>query len=121
LKRSAIKPRRRTKHQARNEQNRPYVEWLHTQPCCACRTWQNIQAAHVGVGGMGLKHGDDDCAIPLCGPRWLDGRVLEGCHAQHDQRKGRFSLDEYTRAHLQEWDAQQIANHRARFLAEPPF
>lgn len=112
MKRSPIKRRRRTKHQERNAEHREYVAWIHTQPCAACGTRQNIQAAHVGQGGTGLKHGDDDQAIPLC--------IV--CHQDQEQSRGQFKrpawADKYTwRAFVADWYAVQIAAHRGRFEA----
>lgn len=94
--------RRRTKHQVRNEEHAEYIAWLHTQPCAACGyVGEEIQAAHVGVGGTGLKHGDDDQAIPLCGPHWERRAAMDmqspmpfvpGCHFDHDNCHGQFRL-----------------------------
>jgi hypothetical protein len=66
---------------------------------------------------MGMKHGSDAEVIPLCGPRPFGDCTWEGCHARHDQHKGTFSIDYYTRKHLHEWDAHQVAVHRGRFEA----
>lgn len=129
MKRSAIKPRRRTKHQIANVDHAEYVRWVHEQPCAACGSRQNIQAAHVGQGGMGMKHGSDAEVIPLCGPRWVDEEVsrghsgvtyrlqavARGCHAEHDQYDGFFKGWKLSRR--REWDETQIAAHRGRFEA----
>lgn len=120
MKRSPIKRRSRTKHQERNEEHREYVQWVHTQPCAACGTRQNIQAAHVGRGGTGMKHGSDAEAIPLCGPHGVAdiGMITNvtycGCHVQHDEYFGRFR---WPRLRLRAWDELQIAVHRGRFEA----
>jgi hypothetical protein len=67
----------------------PYVAWLHEQPCVVCGTRQNIQGSHVGVGGMGLKHGSAADMVPMCGPRSTPGlywmTIMQGCHAQWEQ------------------------------------
>ncbi len=120
MKRSPIKRRARTKHQLANVEHREYVAWVHTQPCAACGTRQNIQAAHVGRGGMGMKHGSDAEVIPLCGPRFCEcgcEETINGCHAQHDQRFGRFGSPTFMRGELRAWDAHQVAVHRGRFEA----
>lgn len=121
MKRSPIRKRRRTKHQLANVDHREYVEWCHTQPCAACGTRQNIHAAHVGRGGMGMKHGSDAEVIPLCGANG-SSFGLPGCHADHDQYHGRFGGEFYEtdaewRARRRAWDAHQIAIHRGRFEA----
>ena len=103
-----------------------YRAWVTTQPCAACGTRKNVQAAHVGIGGMSLKHGSDAEVIPLCGPhifsRWIDkakghalARTVPGCHAEHDQCAGQFLL--MTREQRRAWDAHQVAVHRGRFEA----
>jgi hypothetical protein len=124
MKRSPIRRRKRTKHQLANVDHREYIAWVHTQPCAACGTRQNIQAAHVGRGGMGIKHGSDAEVIPLCGPRaWnLPASRLsyDGCHAEHDQLKGHFRIGGVTfadRAAIRAWDELHIAVHRGRFEA----
>lgn len=111
---------KRTKHQVANAQHAEYIHWLHDQPCAACGyVGEAIQAAHVGQGGMGLKHGDDDQAIPLCGPHvhYEDGygQWVPGCHVDHDQCCGQFRLMD--RAQRRVWDGDQVAIHRARFEA----
>jgi hypothetical protein len=119
MKRSPIKRRLRTKHQLANVDHAEYLAWVHTQPCAACGTHQNIQAAHVGQGGMGMKHGTDAEVIPLCGPHdeySADAiALITGCHIQHDQFLGRWKnmkLGAY-----REWNELQIAVHRGRFEA----
>jgi hypothetical protein len=109
---------KRTKHQVRNEAHADYIHWLHGEPCAACGyIGEAIQAAHVGQGGTGLKHGDDDQAIPLCGPHDVYDEygvdLVVGCHVQHDQCLGQFRL--MNRAQRRVWDADQVAIHRARF------
>lgn len=112
-----------TKHQRANVEHGEYIAWIHTQPCAACGTRQNIQAAHVGRGGMGMKHGSDAEVIPLCGPRVVFEAFFSitygGCHADHDQLKGSFRivLNWSSRASIRDWDATQVAAHRGRFEA----
>lgn len=136
MKRSPMKRRRRTKHQLANVEHREYLAWIHTQPCAACGTRQNIQAAHVGRGGMGMKHGSDAEVIPLCGPRWVplgiggamvngveyvttSHAMVQGCHADHDQLNGHFSVGTNwsSRDAIRQWDATQVVAHRGRFEA----
>jgi hypothetical protein len=112
-----------TKHQERNQEHAEYLAWIHTRPCAACGTRKNIQAAHVGRGGVGMKHGSDAETIPLCGPRMMAGEFhgepqfysVQGCHADHDQCRGQFRL--MTRAQRRAWDAHQVAVHRGLFEA----
>lgn len=122
LRRTRIRRRTRTKHQERNAQHRDYVAWVHTQPCASCGmtasphpTLNHIQAAHVGRGGMGMKHGSDAEVIPLCGPMSYGLFTTMGCHAEHDQRDGRFSSKAMTKDALREWNAEQVRIHRARW------
>lgn len=109
-----------TKHQAANVEHQDYVRWLHAQPCAACGYRGGaIQAAHVGRGGTGMKHGSDAEVIPLCGPRWRSGRIVPGCHAEHDQLRGQFKIgiNLSSRTAIREWDAHQVTVHRGRFEA----
>ena len=114
---NGIRKRRQTKHQLANLMHRGYVAWVASQPCCSCGTRTNVQVAHVGQGGTGMKHGSDAETIPMCGPHWLDNVMIEGCHVSHDQRKGRFSPDQYEARHLIEWRAHQVAVHRGKYEA----
>lgn len=102
---------RRTRHQERNEVHADYRAWLARQPCAIC-SLEPVQLAHVGSGGTGLKHGDDDQCVPLC----------YFCHCDHDETKGRFArpffVDKPTwRGLIAAWDATQVAAHRGRFEA----
>lgn len=111
MKRSPIKRRARTKHQEANVERREYVSWLHTQPCAVCNGLC-MQLAHCGVGGMGLKHGDDDQCLPMC--------IF--CHDDHDNTKGAFIRPFFIdkpewRMLIARWDAHQVAVHRGRFEA----
>jgi hypothetical protein len=120
MKRSPIRRRRRTKHQENNVQHAEYLHWVHSQPCAGCGyVGEAIQAAHVGQGGTGLKHGSDAETIPLCGPRrveWqLGGTDYVGCHFHHDNCSGQFRL--FTREQRRTWDADQVAVHQGRFEA----
>ncbi len=42
-----------------------YLRWLRRQRCVVCGLGKQVEAAHTGMGGMGLKASDWD-AIPLC-------------------------------------------------------
>lgn len=100
-----------TRHQERNQDHAEYRSWLARQPCAVCQHHE-VQLAHVGIGGTGLKHGDDDQCIPLCYP----------CHCDHDETKGRFTrpffVDKYTwRDLMSRWNEAQVAVHRGRFEA----
>jgi hypothetical protein len=100
---------KRTKHQVRNEIHAEYRSWLATQPCCVCFA-PCEQLAHCGVGGMGLKHGDDDQCLPMC----------RRCHSDHDETKGAFVRPFFIekpewRSRIAAWDAHQVAVHRERF------
>jgi hypothetical protein len=100
-----------TKHQRANVEHAEYRAWLATQPCCICGATE-VQLAHVGIGGTGLKHGDDDQCIPLC----LNHHV--GHDATCGDFKRPFFLDKYTwRDLMGRWDATQVAAHRGRFEA----
>jgi hypothetical protein len=118
LKRGPMPRRRRTKHQEANVEHAEYLTWIHDQPCCVCGTMQNIQAAYVGQGGTGMKHGSDAETIPLCGPHGFPvaaAGTARGCHAEHDQFTGYFKGWKLSRR--REWDEQQVAIHRGRFEA----
>lgn len=115
----------RTKHQVANAQHADYVHWIHSQPCAACGyVGEAIQAAHVGTGGTGLKHGDDDCVIPLCTSRDFgdrDGPIV-GCHEQQGQYAGQFTRPKWAtrvawRAFINDWAVIQVAIYRSRFEA----
>lgn len=61
-----MRTRRPGKPRRGRVRDKKYLSWLHTLPCsvpgCANR---NIEAAHVGPRGMGIKCNDRE-AIPLC-------------------------------------------------------
>jgi hypothetical protein len=100
-----------TKHQGRNQVHAEYRAWLANQPCAICGA-HGVQLAHCGIGGMGLKHGDDDQCAPLC----------RAHHEDHDQTKGDFARPRWlTKAQwrlvIQEWDAQAVLVYRAQFDA----
>lgn len=117
-----------TRHQERNQVHAEYRAWLATQPCAACRH-DGVQLAHCGVGGVGLKHGDDDQCIPLCGPHWVTNPYLDeagvmtpGCHFEHDNTRGAFARPSWAdkflwRFFVQDWERIQVAAHRGRFEA----
>lgn len=113
-----------TRHQERNQEHAEYIQWIHTQPCAACGyRGPAIQAAHVGRGGMGMKHGSDAEVIPLCGPRLVIEAFFPitygGCHAAHDQLKEHFriGLNGSSRTAIREWATAQVVGHRKRFEA----
>lgn len=100
-----------TRHQERNQVHADYRAWLATQPCAICKA-DGVQLAHCGVGGAGLKHGDDDQCVPLC-PR---------CHFEHDNTRGLFArpiwADKFLwRFFVQDWERVQIAAYRGRWEA----
>lgn len=101
-----------TRHQERNaEKHSEYRAWLATQPCCICGS-HDVQLAHVGGVGVGLKHGDDDQIVPLC----------RECHENHDQTKGDFERPCWlTKAQwrlvIQEWERAMVAAMRGRWEA----
>lgn len=139
MKRSPLRRRARTKHQAANAEHAEYLFWVHQQPCAACGARQAIQAAHVGQGGTGMKHGSDAETIPLCGPHWVTNddaivvdllacevippaghrllarEVVPGCHAEHDGFFGHFKG--WKLADYRKWNDHQIAVHRGLFEA----
>ena len=45
--------------------DRKYLAFIRSHPCCVCRSWIRVEAAHVGPRGMGQKS-DDRQTIPLC-------------------------------------------------------
>lgn len=73
----------RTKQQLRETVFAPYERWLTADGavCAVCGTSENIQGAHVGISGMGMRNGTAADKIRLCGPRI--GEI--GCHARFDQ------------------------------------
>jgi len=75
----------KTKQQLREAVFVPYEHWLTSDgaSCAICGTSYNIQGAHVGLGGMGLRNGTAADKICMCGPRL--GEI--GCHARFDQTK----------------------------------
>jgi len=54
--------------------NATYRAWIRTQPCVACGSKRNVEAAHTGSdGGMSQKAGDYSC-VPLCWTCHTGGR-----------------------------------------------
>ncbi len=49
-----------------------WLDWVHTLPCCNCRTTDGIEAHHEGKKGVGQKV-RDTLAVPLC---WRCHKVL---------------------------------------------
>lgn len=113
MKRSPIRSRARTKHQLANVEHEERRAWTAAQPCIACCRPGPSQVAHVGVGGMGLRHGTDLDIVPLCSP---------GCHEDQEQTKGKFARPEGRsksdhRFALRSLFDHWIAVHRGRFEA----
>lgn len=83
LSRTRMKRNPKTKQQLREVVFAPYERWLLADGarCVVCGTPENIQRAHVGIGGMGMKNGTAADKIRLCGPHLGD----IGCHARFDQ------------------------------------
>src|SRR5690242_18817694 len=50
---------------AKPERSRAYLRFIRTKPCLICNTRKQVEAAHSGPHGVGLKASDLD-AIPLC-------------------------------------------------------
>ena len=59
------KERRTTYLRSRNITDVPYLKWLRTQPCTICKATRFIEAAHVGLRGLGQTCPDRQ-AVPLC-------------------------------------------------------
>jgi hypothetical protein len=100
-----------TRHQKQNTIHQEYRAWLARLPCAVCSA-DGVQLAHCGIGGTGLKHGDDDQCLPLC----------PACHFDHDNTRGKFArpvwADKYLwRFFINEWERVQIAAYRGRFEA----
>lgn len=45
--------------------SRAYLEYVRSQPCCACGACVGVQASHHGPHGIATKPGDER-AVPLC-------------------------------------------------------
>lgn len=89
---------------------KPYQDWLHASgaQCVVCGTSINIQGSHVGIGGVGLKHGSAADQIRMCGAR---GRRI-GCHAEWEQYRGFFAG--WTDERRQTWSkAQRVCSWEA--------
>lgn len=101
MKRTRMK-KRAPRRIAREKALRPRLAFAAEQPCAARHLGQcrgPVQVAHVGKGGMGLKHGTPMETLPLCGPEvGTDG---DGHHQQFDQSKGDF--DGWSRAKKGKW------------------
>jgi hypothetical protein len=99
-------PRRLTRKGA----DRPYIAWLHTQPCVLTGLLSNwsggIQASHIRrQTGLGLKPPDRQ-ALPM----------LRSVHEDWEQRKGFFrGWDDQRRW---AWAEPLIAEHVARYEAQ---
>lgn len=107
----AWKPARRI---AKEAALRPRLAFAAARPCVAygmspCRG--PAQVAHVGKGGMALRHGTPMHTLPLCGPEiGIDG---DGHHQQYDQSKGAF--DGWSRAQKDAWTRARLAEINAAF------
>lgn len=89
-----VKPMRRTwmrkrapKRLARRAADAPRLNYIRAMSCIACGRHGPCEASHVTTGpnvkGTGMKVSDRS-VVPHCGgPR--------GCHAQWEQRRGRFA------------------------------
>jgi len=89
--------------------DRPYLDWLRTQPCVACAFPHGCDPSHHGRHGMGIKASDLD-AVSLC----------RRCHDHWEQGAprrilGRENLDEDATT---EWLRQQARTLRARYERE---
>jgi hypothetical protein len=66
-------PRRSPRKRRGPARNWKYRGWIRTQPCCACGSERDVQAAHTVNNGMASKGPDTSC-VPLCVP----------CHREYD-------------------------------------
>jgi|SRR6185295_16027854 len=100
----------KTKQQVRESVFAPYERWLTSDGafCAVCGTSQNIQGAHVGVGGMGMRNGTAADKIRMCGQRLGD----VGCHARFDQ-----TMRPWTKASKAVFSRHQRLAHWAAFRA----
>jgi hypothetical protein len=87
--------------------SKPYLEWIRNERCVVCGTWELIEAAHIGTGGMGTKV-DDFRALPMCAY----------CHRISDRSYhnmgNTYSFERYHRINFK----AQIITHLARYLLE---
>lgn len=122
LRRSRIRwkpPRRRAKEAVFD----PYVHWLTNEPnasCVVCGTTQNIQGSHVGIGGMGLKHGRACDMVRMCGPGGND------CHGQWEQKKLYFAPEngwtwERRRTVARQWRLKSWHDYLGDTVDDAPF
>lgn len=87
----------------KTERDRAYLDWLATQPCCAC-DFPCSDPSHHGRGGMGIKASDLG-ALPLC------RRCHDYWHATYRIR-GR---DHFTEERTEEWINVRAAWYRGEF------
>jgi len=58
-----------------------YLAWIRKQPCICCGTRRYVEAAHVGMRGLGMKCSDYE-ALPLC-----PAHHVQGPESQHVLQK----------------------------------
>lgn len=99
LLRSYMKPKPPRRLLKETEEEREYKAWLHTLPCVVTGyEGDQIQAAHMGEGGLGQKKGTWFEAVPM----------RFDVHADWDQRKGQFEGwdDDHRAAQSDAWTAE---------------
>lgn len=85
--------------------DKPYIAWLHRQPCAQCKTTYSVEAHHHTKGRGRGQRGSDREAFPLC----------KLCHHLFHAAAGIFrSMDKAAR---RKWQDDQVAIHRERYFA----
>src|SRR5438270_12171018 len=64
--------------------DRKYLAFIRSHPCCVCKSWIRVEAAHTGPRGMGQKS-DDRQTIPLCSKHHRDSKL-----SYHRMGRGSF-------------------------------
>lgn len=94
--------------------NDHYLAWLRRQPCVVCRIgapYRAVEAAHVGVRGMGSKI-SDYFALPLCHDHHRGGQ--ESYH-----RMGKDKLAERYRLNYRELFLEHLSGYLEYIRAAP--
>ena len=91
--------------------DKTYLRWVASLACAHCGIQGYSQAAHADEGkGMGIKSSDDTC-YPACGPHYVRGLVIPGCHWEIGT-SGHLSREE--RRELETKYAEQTRSLRAQ-------